>query len=230
LIAVNNKLGLLVGNTVLYKYINKEHLKQFLKNGALKIGTLYEYRDEEGFGSVIGDEQEGFHKTELDSPKGREIDLAGDSPEAEYFREHVLREDQKDTKVKIIMESGAKLISQKSSPNYYIYCVTSEYDEDVMAEFNCNACIEILNPDKFFKAISRVIRYKGTPEGVFKIQYGQKTTDYLNPHKVHPAVLKDKKYSSQAEVRAIWNPEKIPRGPLFVNAPKALKYCREFNP
>lgn len=215
---------------MLYKYIKKEHLKQFFKNGALKIGTLHEYRDEEQLGSVIGDEQEGIHKTELDATEGKEIDLTGNSPEAQYFREHVLREDQQDIKVKIIMESGAKLISQKSSENYYIYCVTSEYSEDVMAEFNCNACIEISNPDKFFKEISKVIRHKGTLKGVFEIQYDKKTTDYLNPHKVHPVLQKEKKYSNQAEVRAIWKPKKRPRGPLFVKVPKALKYCREFKP
>jgi len=215
---------------VLYKYIKKEHLDLFYKNGSLKIGTLHEYRNEEDLGTVIGDNHEGLHITELNSPKGREIDLAGNTPEAEYFRKHVLRSDQQDSKVKIIMEAGANLVAHTNSPNYYIYCVTSEFDKSVMKEFGCNRCIEIFNPEKYFKEISRVIRHKAEYEGYFDIVYGSKKTDHLNPHKIHPALMKETKYINQSEVRAIWRPKKEPKGSLFIKAPKALKYCRELKP
>ena len=61
----------------------------FFKNGSLKIGTLHEYRNEEELGSIIGDDKEGIHITELNSPSGREIDFSVNSPEAEYFKRHV---------------------------------------------------------------------------------------------------------------------------------------------
>lgn len=215
---------------MLYKYVKREHLEAFFRSGSLKIGTLYEYRNEEELGKVIGDGEEGSYVTELLSPHGREVDLACRSPEANYFRQHILRPDQWDSKVKIVMEAGANLIANTNSPNYYIYCVSSVFDEQAMHQFGCDSCIEITNPEKFFKAISKVIRHKGGFDGVHRITYGLKKTDYLNPHQVHPALLKDPQYSYQSEVRAIWNPKKEPRGSLFVKVPKAIRYCREYKP
>jgi hypothetical protein len=196
----------------------------------LKIGTLHEYKDEEDLGSVIGDKNEGLHITELRSPHGREIDLAKNTPEAEYFKKHVLRPDQQNSKVKLVMEAGASLVAHTNSSNYYIYCITSEYDKDVMLKFGCDRCIEIVNPGKYFKEISRVIRHKASYKGYFNIVYGNKTTDHLNPHKTHPALMKEAKYSNQAEVRAIWQPKKEPKGSLFIKVPKVIKYCRKLKP
>lgn len=93
----------------LYKYLPKKYLEAFLRHGSLKIGTLYEYRRTEDYGDVVGDKNEGLHKTELALAGGGEIDLVTSSPEAEYFRTHVLRPDQHHLKPKIIMADGARL-------------------------------------------------------------------------------------------------------------------------
>ena len=205
-------------------------MDSFFKRGSIKIGTLYEYRNEEELGNVVGDDLEGVHITELHSPEGRKINLVDNSPESNYFRKHILRPDQQASNVKIIMEAGASLIAHTNSPDSYIYCLTSNYDEKVMKEFECDRCIEIFDPQKFFKAISKVIRHKGTFDGVHEISYGSKTTDHLNPHEIYPALLKAQKYANQSEIRAIWTPKKKLRGSLFVNVPKAVKYCREYRP
>ncbi|MBQ0714438.1 MAG: hypothetical protein KBT56_04645, partial [Paraperlucidibaca sp.] len=81
----------------LFKYLPKEYLKAFFRTGSLKLGTLYEYRKVEVYGTVIGDQDEGLHKTELFLPGGGEIELASASPEADFFRKHVLRPDQQDS-------------------------------------------------------------------------------------------------------------------------------------
>ena len=70
----------------LYKYLKKAHLEEFFENGTVKIGTLYEYRDVESHGSVVGDRDEGLQTTELSLPGGGEIDLASPSPEADFLR------------------------------------------------------------------------------------------------------------------------------------------------
>ncbi len=202
----------------LYKYINKKYLDDIFIHGRIKIGTLYEYRKEEELGLIVGDKEEGQHNTTLGGDEALEIDLGQNTLEAEYFRNHVLRPDQRHSKVKIIMEKGAKLIANTNSPNYYIFCMTSKYSEEVMKEFECDACIEIFNPEHFFKIISRVIRHKATFDGAYEITYGNKTTDHLNPHTVHPAILKDERYINQEEVRAIWVPKKEPKGSLFVKS------------
>lgn len=160
----------------LFKYLPKEYLKAFFRTGSLKLGTLYEYRKVEVYGTVIGDQDEGLHKTELFLPGGGEIELASASPEADFFRKHVLRPDQQDSNVKIVLEDGARLIAHSNSQDLYVYCMTSEFDEGVMRQFGCDACMEILRPRDFFRAISKRIGGGNRLEGVVPIQYGSKST------------------------------------------------------
>lgn len=44
---------------ILYKYLKKEHAHSLLSKGIIRLGTLYEYRNIEKHGSVIGDDTEG---------------------------------------------------------------------------------------------------------------------------------------------------------------------------
>jgi hypothetical protein len=214
----------------LYKYLSKKYLEAFLQRGSLKIGTLYEYRKTEEYGNVIGDKDEGLHKTELALSGGGEIDLATSSPEAEFFRTYILRPDQRHLKTKIVMADGARLVAHSNAPDLYIYCMTSEYNETVMKEFGCNACLEISRPTEFFAAISHTIRHKGRFDGFGPIQYMDKTTNYLKPHRVHPAAMKDNEYAYQKEWRAIWIPAKQPCQPLFVDVPRAIRHCSPHAP
>lgn len=212
----------------LYKYVKREHLDVFFTNGSMKIGSLYEYRNVEQYGNVIGDDGEGFYHTELSKSGRHEIDLSQNTPEANFFRQHVLRPDQQNINVKIIMGDGAKLISRTDSPDYYIYCVTSEFNHNVMKEFGCDSCIEIQRPDVFFRAISKRIRHKAEFETVTNIVYGNKNTHYTAPHGVHPAIKKSTEYRNQKEVRAIWKPKKEIKAPLFIDVPKAIRACRVY--
>ncbi|MGB7478895.1 MAG: hypothetical protein WA924_01075 [Burkholderiaceae bacterium] len=182
----------------------------------------------EHYGSVIGDKNEGLHKTELSLAGGGEIDLAGNSPEATFFRKHVLRPDQRDSKVKIVLEDGARLIAHSNSPDLYIYCLTSEYNPGVMKQFGCDGCMEIINPVAFFSAVSHRIRHRGRFDGCGAVQYMSKDTHYTKPHYLHPAIMKDVEFSYQKEWRAIWIPNKEPKRPLFVQVPKAVKHCRVY--
>lgn len=214
----------------LYKYLPMRYLEAFLTRGSLKIGTLHEYRQTEAYGHVIGDRNEGLHKTELYLEGGGEIDLTSKSPEAEYFRKHVLRPDQQDSKVKIILEDGARLVAHSNSQDLYIYCMTSEYSPAAMKEFGCGACLQIVRPNEFFEAISRKIRHRATFNGLGPIKYLNKTTHYTQPHTLHPAVMKDLEYEYQKEWRAVWVPQKAPRHPLFINVPRAIRHCRAYEP
>jgi len=212
----------------LYKYVKKEHLDAFFTKGSIKIGSLYEYRQVEKYGTVIGDDNEGIYHTELSKNGTHEIDLSSTSAEAEFFRNHVLRPDQRNSNVKVVMEDGAKIISQSNSPDLYIYCVSKEFNVEVMKEFGCDSCIEIVRPDIFFNAISKKIRHKAKYDNVVEIVYGGKTAHYTRPHQVHPAIKKGTDYSYQKEVRAIWTPKKEIKSPIFVDVPKAIRACRVF--
>jgi hypothetical protein len=210
----------------LFKYLPKKYLKAFFRTGALKLGTLYEYRKVEEYGAVIGDKDEGLHKTELFLPGGGQIDLATASPEAEFFRKHVLRPDQRNSKVKIILAEGAKLIAHSNSPDLYIYCMTSEFNADVMSQFGCDSCLEILRPRDFFRAISKRVSNSIRFDGYGPVHYGSKSTHYRLPHSLHPAITKEEHFSYQKECRAIWIPKDGTPTPLFLDVPDARKHCR----
>ncbi|RYU62456.1 hypothetical protein EWI61_02930 [Methylolobus aquaticus] len=214
----------------LFKYLAREHLRAFLSRGTVRIGTLYEYRQIEKFGAVVGDVNEGSHQTELSVPGGAEIDLSTNSSEAEFFRTHVLSPELQDAKVKFILQDGAKLIVNSNSQNLYIYCVTHEFSAEVMKEFGCDSCLEIVNPDGFFAALSKRIRHKATFNSYGPITYANKYTHYTNPHERHPAAVKSPEYGYQKEWRAIWIPVKPPRKSLIIDAPRAIHYCRPYKP
>lgn len=214
----------------LFKYLPKKFLNAFFNTGSLKLGTLYEYRKVEEYGSVIGDKDEGVHTTELFLPGGGEIDLASATLEAEFFRTHVFRSDQRNLKAKIILEDGAKLIAHSNSPDLYIYCMTSVFNADVMKRFGCDSCMEILRPRDFFRAISKRVGNSIRFEGYGPVHYGSKYTHYSQPHSLHPAITKEKQFSYQKEYRAIWIPKIETPSPLFLNVPEARKYCRVYVP
>lgn len=214
---------------VLFKYLQRKHLEGFLSKGSIRIGTLYDYRRIERYGSVIGDDYEGLYETELSIPGGGVVDMATNSYDAEAFRKYFLhnRPDLHDRKVKLVFQPKTKLITRSTSQNLYIYCMSSEYNEHVMKEFKCDSCLEIINPEYFFAAISKRIRHKASFDGYVEVSYLNKRAHYTKPHSLHPAIMKDPKYEYQKEWRAIWSPIKTAREPLLIDVPKAIKYSRE---
>lgn len=210
-----------------FKYMPRRYLEAFFRRGSIKIGSLYEYRKTEHYGNVVGDKNEGLHMTELSFEGDREIDLAEDCPEANFFKKNILRPDQQGIKnVSIKIESGTRLIALSHSSDRYIYCMSSEYNPQVMKQFGCDACMEIINPEAFFSALSRRIRHQGNFDGCFDVQYMSKLTHYTMPHKLHPAIMKEVEFAYQKELRAIWAPHKPLSQPIFINVPKAVRHCR----
>jgi hypothetical protein len=135
-----------------YKYIKKRYLDGFFQ-GRMKIGTLYEYRNEEELGGVIGDNEEGVSKTTLGGKDIMRIDFRKNTPETEYFRSHLGFDIPEGAELTISMQEDTNFIAFTNSPNYYIFCMTSKYSEEVMNEFECDTCIEIFNPNKFIRNI-----------------------------------------------------------------------------
>lgn len=203
-------------------------MESFFKNGTIKIGTLYKYREEEKLGNIIGDKNEGKNYTVLAFPQEqkRVIDLSDDSAETHFIKNGIIKTG--DTHVIVEMGNTGRMVKETQSINYYLYCFTSKYDYKMMKKFDCNACIEIIDPDLFFQAISKAIRHQGAYIGYHKVAYKNRETDYLNPHKIHPVLQKDVEYSNQYEMRAIWQPKKEPKEELFIEVPEAIKYCREY--
>lgn len=214
----------------LYKYIPRQFSDGFIRHGAIKIGTLYEYRKTENYNPAIADADEGSFYTEFELPGGGEVDLGRTTPEADFFRKHLLRPDQQFSNVKMVLADGARIISRSNSEDLYVFCCSAQFSASTMAEFGCDACIEISNAHAFVNAVSHAIRHKASLLGFGQVHYLSKTTHYRTPHQLHPAVMKDQKYAYQCEWRALWAPTTPIVGPLFIRARRAASYCTRYQP
>jgi hypothetical protein len=171
---------------------------------------------------------------ELDN--GTSLDLTEPSEEADKWNRFfgkVLAPGIPFNQVKIVLDDKTKIIEHMCSQDYYIYCLTSKFEESVMQGPDYGACIEVIEPHGFFKAISRSIYQLARFQSLLEVQYGNKTTSYLDPHKLHPAITKDHRFEKlhPHEWRAFWSPiGKAPISPLIIDVPKAIPFCRVYAP
>ncbi|AYL75996.1 hypothetical protein CUC52_11240 [Citrobacter freundii] len=204
--------------------MKSEHADMFFDNGTLRIGTLLDFKKNESFNAAIGDENEGSHFPYMHS--GRELPVEAMTASQTEFVNGL-----------ITMESGCVLknvtvVQEVCSQDFYVFCMASEPSRKAMEKFECDRCIEILNPQSFINAITRKVqRDAGELAWQGQITYMNKTYSYLNEEGIHPATTKDISYEYQKEYRAIWHakngtPQDTLLLPFFIKAPKAIKHCR----
>lgn len=202
---------------VLYKYLRKEHAEKLLKYGVFRIGTLFDYRNMEKYGDIIGDHEEGMKVTHLAVDK-------------EYWTPHTQPDFSKSffdlSKNSGIEMSGFTLRKNEKSLNCFIFSTTEQFDSKAMEAFGYDACIEIKSPKSFFNTLSKCFRHKGTYVGAFKCAYTERKKSYLKQNNTHPALIKEPSYAGQTEVRTIWDPIKRPIKPKIIKCKKAIKYCK----
>jgi hypothetical protein len=202
---------------MLYKYLNKHYAELLLKRGKIRLGTLYEYRDVEKHGAVIGDQGEGKKSIYLSIQD--EIWTSKSQPEfgKSFFN---LGEDVS------LQLQGITLEKPQESPNYYLFCTTEEFNHKIMLEFGYDCCIIIERPKQFFSAITHSIRHKAKFVGVYRCQYISRRVPHNRDHGMHPAIIKDPCYRNQKEVRAMWRPIKNNIQSIIIECHDAAKYCR----
>jgi len=69
-----------------YKYMRKQHALALLQSETVRIGTLYEYRDIEKYGHVIGDDMEG---TKVVYSDVNNLEVASQSDIPSFMREGI---------------------------------------------------------------------------------------------------------------------------------------------
>lgn len=184
--------------------------------GILKIGTLFEYRDEEKYGDKIGDAKEGKKSLVMDVENA-----SWNEKNQPDFTKGIMKFG-KEASVNFVNFRFAK---EEESPNHYLYCTSEVFDQALFPEFKSDTCVVIHNTIGFFSAVNS--RMKATFEGLFPCQYTSREVAYDKDHGIHPALIKDPKYRNQKEVRALWQPqfqiEKIK--PIIIYCPEIIEYC-----
>lgn len=182
----------------LYKYIRREYLHKLLSHGEIRIGTLFEYRQTETYGLVIGDDAEGRESFSTNRP-------LQDLRTVRFAAKHNVHL----TNV-VSHGSGDGFRVDVESLDYYIYCVTRSFSEEAMRDFGCDACVLIRNPEEFFGCITQKLhtdcgmlqRHEVRPI-VYRPRHTQVNFDM--PTGVAPWLVKDDSYAYQHEIRARWS-------------------------
>ncbi|MEB2409388.1 hypothetical protein QMN27_12230 [Enterobacter asburiae] len=196
----------------------------FFKNGTLRIGTLFDFKKNEAFNRAIGDGNEGSHFSFMDTDQTLYIDEMTESQST--FLKGLLPLGRGSS------ITGVQLVRELISEDFYIFCMTTEPSRKAMEEFDCDTCIEIVNPLSFFNAVTKKIkRTAGDMVWNGQITYIDKKYSYLDESNLHPAQTKDIKYSYQKEYRVIWQkrigaPVDTILRPIFIKVPKAIKHSR----
>jgi hypothetical protein len=150
----------------LYKYLSEKYAASMLEKGNIRLGTLYEYRTSEN--EQVRDEGEGtFTTQQLLSDQTSEnrvpsgllagepyIDAEGTNPSAIYYAQ---------------------------IPNRNIYCTTMEGSAEVMKQFEAEACLEIMDVNKFFQEVLNELSRQKLFHGHAAIKeclYTGRTLDY----------------------------------------------------
>jgi len=207
-----------------YKYLSYEHAEMMENEGQIRLGTLYEYRNIEKYNLEVGDKNEGklsrihnitapdtYNKLEEKHPgtQGIKWDGSGTLKIGNCIFENV-----------------------ENFPDSYIYCLTQEYNKNIMKEFGYDCCIEIFRPFMFFSAIYEYLHYLSDTnlEGYFAnfCVYKPREEIYDNPSEIPPCLLKEPKYKHQKEFRAVYIPhdKEKPIEPLIFRHDCIPSTCR----
>ena len=204
-------------NKPLYKYMKSEFAQKVISEGTFRIGTLYEFQNEEKHGAAIGDSEEGTKYVRNGPNETYDYSVPGSVPA--FVKNFIRAEEGMHVKIE-----GIQMQQTVRCPDFYLYCVTSEVCPKAMAEFECDTVIKISEPVKFFSGLADGLLQKVKISDNFYIVpciYRDRANNYSENDRTHPATIKDHRYDYQKEVRAIWEPTGGIVEPLIVQSKMA---------
>lgn len=208
----------------LYKHLESVHADALIKKGSIRIGTLYEYRDQEKHGEGVLDREEGIFRTH-----GRRSGHFDETNVDTYMSNFINIEGGGRAYIE-----NAELILRESFSNAWVYCVSESEDKIVSAELSSNydACVELIDPDRFSKEIKKFLSRRFgyiriDKSDWLRCQYVGRDLEENDQMREVPFLLKEESFSHQKEVRALFLPKKeIEIKPLVVGIPNLKKYVR----
>lgn len=200
----------------------------FFDAGTIKLGTLFEFRNEELHGVSIGDCDEGRETRVFTHSEIQEFELLSDDPRAVFARQVLKGWDEfpTGTKLKIRMMPSSRLELYGSSPNYLMHCSSLKFDRRGMIRMGYDSCVSIKSPYMFYLEISKAL------EDLFKFEigapviYSNRIIPYNTEPESHPAFVKPVSYHYQSEFRVVWSSKSAQEiSPRIINCPEARQYC-----
>lgn len=206
-----------------YKYLPQEIAELMVKKGSVKIGTLFDYKNEDELGTDIGDKNEGVLTEWSNDKETKRTQSDLNRIEKLAFR---IKEGLEGVQIKDCLVQATQ-----QSPDFFIYSVSDVFNVHIMRKLcrdyhtTYDACVRIIDPNAFINAVSKLFKDKGHYETSAYIQYMDRTRHYkdLTPH---PALIKEPKFEYQKEIRSIWSPVITTAIPEIIEAEEIKQYCQ----
>lgn len=189
---------------LMYRYSKRKFHDELLQKGKIRIGTLYDYRQQEARG--IADPSEGRKSVQtiidhLDASKAND-------QEAKVLKEFSVLDSSKRPKVKFV---NCRFTREFTCPDCFVFCVSESFSVETMRQFeDADSCVNICNSDLFFKILTEELN-KHIPVkfmGMHKVVYQERVENWNGTNwGRHPAVIKEPRFSQQFEIRALWSPK-----------------------
>jgi hypothetical protein len=126
-----------------YKYLKKEHLKQFEENGTVSIGNIYLYRDIEN--AKIRDPFEGRTKYVVNTER-ESVELSVEQVNAitnDYHISSALR-----------IAPNSHFADFLNVPNAFVFSTSYRLDEELIRKFDCEGYYKIIDIKQFADTLS----------------------------------------------------------------------------
>ncbi|MDN7143802.1 hypothetical protein KC131_24450 [Pseudomonas sp. JQ170] len=208
-----------------FRYSADKYNRSLLNLGNIRIGTLHNFRKAE-HKKGIADGKEGkksvSHFIESDIVRG---DGSRRSPAVEAFQ---IAEAKRGAVGEL---EGVTVRKSFDVSDRFVHCISAGYSLDVLREFDgANSCVEISDIKRFYERLTESLNYV-TPvqlEYLGPVLYADREEIWNGRDwGVNPAVIKEKHFSPQLEVRAIWRPKlRVPIEPIFLYDVGLVKFCR----
>ncbi len=210
----------------LHKFFRKkEHARNLVERGEVRIGTLHEFRRTDGWDELRGDSGEGQFTFSLTSDVPEMITAES----APWFLKPVI-----DGVGMPIASHGGTLNAVANHPDAFMYCTTQlNHSQGIepYGEFG----VVIHDVESFFCLITEHLtddlhltarEPHGFAAPCLYIDREVRLTSVLTEVSEPPfAFLKPSLKSSEKEVRGIWHPITPPPIPLITLCPKLTDYC-----
>jgi hypothetical protein len=207
----------------MYRYSLKKFNDSLFVMGGIRIGTLHDFRNAE-HKVGIADPKEGtkivsHHIDHLhiedssDTSRNNKKDI--DSLSA--FKAISLGRNCKNTTI-----SNVSLSNKFNEPNMFILCASKYLSKETMSQFEgADNCVEITNGSLFYQLITETLN-RITPvvfHGLHEVIYQDREEQWDgSTWGRHPAMIKEKEFGPQGELRAIWQPKhNIEMQPIIIS-------------
>jgi hypothetical protein len=209
----------------LYKFLELGYAKSLVKRGSIRIGTLFEYRDQERHSHGVLDTGEGMvaHSERIDYARVDQLTkytrAAIDSPSPD----------------RVVIRNLTVNI-ELSVPDVFLYCtsLSPSWDADIHPGYT--TCVEIMDVAAFADGVGQVLHRAALATGLYglgAVHYAgreHRTRTFMGTRVGGPPAaiefLKPMAYRSQEEFRFVYEPVSRPIKP-YVGVNRGLaKMCR----